>query len=158
MTASSPTPTAMASVTTMTVTAATTAARSASGAILGRLAKFRRHLGLFYGAAQQVFDRPEFILLFFADKSKRDAIGLRARGTADPMDIILPIVWYIVVDDHLDIVDVDTTGEDVGCDQDGQTAALLNSHQDIFPASLVKVGMDLFYIENGIVSIPWSIA
>ena len=34
------------------------------------------------------------------------------------MDVVLPVGWKVVVDDEGDLLDVDTTGEQVGGDQD----------------------------------------
>jgi hypothetical protein len=56
----------------------------------------------------------------FAAGDERDgaATAAGAPGPADAMDVILDVVGKIVIEDHLDVVDVDAAGGDVGGDQE----------------------------------------
>ena len=57
------------------------------------------------------------------------------------VDVILTIVGIVVVDDELDIVDVETSGSDVGGDEDGGAAGL-ELAQHPLPLLLLFVTVD----------------
>ena len=106
----------------------TTAARSTgrgttTGIVFGRWSELFGDFGFFHRAAQEVFDNAEFILFFFADKSIGLSIGLGPGRASDTMYIIFSVVGNIVIDHHFYIVDVDTPGEDIRCDEDRQAPA-----------------------------------
>ena len=96
--------------------------------------------------AQQLFDHPEFILLFLADEGECDPVGLGTSCPADAMYIVFAVVGDIVIDDHFDVVDIDPTGKNVCGDEDRQPAAP-ELQQDLFALRLLEIGMDLLYIE-----------
>jgi len=105
---------------------------SAPGMIFRRGAKLFGDDRFIHGMTEQVFDRFEFILFFFADEGESDAIRLRPCGTADPMDIIFAVIGNVVIDDHFDIVDIDTSGKDIRRNQDWQAPAF-ELEQNLLP-------------------------
>lgn len=69
--------------------------------------------------AQQLFDLREFPVLLFGHKRDRSTRGLRTCRATDAVYIVFAVVWYIVIDDELDMVDVDTPAEDIRSHEDG---------------------------------------
>ena len=57
------------------------------------------------------------------------------------VDVILAIIWIVVVDDKLDIIDVEASGGDVGGDEDGGAAGL-ELAQHPLPLLLLLVTVD----------------
>lgn len=128
--------------------ARTTMPRLGPGAriILGRRPELLRYSGLIHRRSQQLFDAAKLILLLFADKCISNPIGLRARGPADTMNVIFPIVRDIIVDNHLDIVDIDATRQDIRSYQDRQPLTP-ELQQHLFPSTLLQIAVNFFDIE-----------
>src|SRR6185437_7370369 len=133
----------------MTGPAASPPTRTARpGFIFGSGAKLLRHRGFRDRLAEQVLDEVKLILFFFADKRDGYTVGLRPGRSPDTMDIILAVIGDIVIDHHLDVVDVDPPGKDVGSHQDRQTTAP-EFQQYFLPGRLFEIGMDLLDVEPG---------
>lgn len=111
------TPTVTSTVAAPTASPAAFATRS--GTIFGRRPELRGHLCLGHGLAQQLFDATKLVLLFFADKGDGHTVGLGTCGPADAMDIVFAIIGDVVIDHHLDIVDIDTPGKNIGSNEYG---------------------------------------
>jgi hypothetical protein len=62
------------------------------------------------------------------------------------MDIILAVVGNVIVDDHLDVVDIDPAGQDIRGHQDRQSLAS-EFQQDLLTLRLLQITMDLLDIE-----------
>ena len=96
--------------------------------------------------AKQGFDGGEFSLVFFVDQRDGGAFGLCPRGSADAVDIVFAVVGNVEIDYHVDIFNIDATGNDVGGYQDVEflTPEFV---QHFLPFRLVEVGMDLLCIQ-----------
>lgn len=66
---------------------------------------------------QQLFDRPELIVIVGRYKAGRPAARLHSSGAANPMHVIFRRVRKIVINDVTDIGDIDPTGSNVRCYQ-----------------------------------------
>ena len=59
----------------------------------------------------------------------------------NPMDVVLTVVGVVVVDDKLDIIHVQTTGGDIGSDEDAG-GSVLELTEDPVPLLLLLVAVD----------------
>jgi hypothetical protein len=102
--------------TTFTIIAstATAAAYAALGVVLRHGPELVRHLCLGDLLAYQLFDPRKLSLLLFSDKGVSGTIGRRAGRTADAVYVVFAVIGHVVVDDQVDVVDVDSTAQDVG--------------------------------------------
>src|SRR5690349_22462304 len=64
--------------------------------------------------ARELFDSAEQVVLLGRGEARRAPARLRARGAADPVDVVLREVGKVEVDDVPDLGDVDAAGGDVG--------------------------------------------
>ena len=78
------------------------------------LAKSLGQRQLLYLLAQEVLYRLESIDVVFANKGDSLSIAIGTGCTTDAVYIVLGVARYIVVDDHADIIDVDTTCHNIG--------------------------------------------
>ena len=53
-----------------------------------------------------------------SDEVDSDTLSAESTATADTMDVVLTVGWQIVVDDEGNLLDIDTTGEQVGSNED----------------------------------------
>ena len=58
-------------------------------------------------------------LVFFADQSSGKASLACSASSSNTMDIIVDVGWHIKVDDVGNVVDIKTSGSDIGGDQEG---------------------------------------
>lgn len=78
------------------------------------LAKSLGQRQFLYLLAQEVLYRLESIDVVFANKGDSLSIAIGTGCTTDAVYIVLGVARYIVVDDHADIIDVDTTCHNIG--------------------------------------------
>ena len=69
----------------------------------------------------------ETVNVCVADEGDGLSVAVGTGSTTNTVDIVFGIVWYVVVDDDTDIINVDAAGYDIG------------SHKDIGHASLETV-------------------
>lgn len=82
-------------------------------------------------SAVELFDFSHHAHIISGDKVDSNTLTTETSTTADTMDVVLTVGREIVVDDQRHLLDVDTTGKQVGGDQDtGRTGAEL-LHDDI---------------------------
>ena len=67
--------------------------------------------------ADRLLDRAQIVLFFRSDERERVAVRLRARGTADAVDVVLRHVRHVEVHDVAERLDVDAARGDVGRDE-----------------------------------------
>ncbi len=75
------------------------------------------------------------------DEGDRDALGTRAAGPADAVQVRLLVLGGLVVDDVGDALDVDTAGRDVGADEDVDLA-VAEGAQRLLAGALAEVAVD----------------
>ena len=68
--------------------------------------------------ANQFLDRPQIAAFARTAKRQRDAGRSSAAGSPNPVDVAVRVQRHVIVNDVCNPVDVDTTGRDIGCDQD----------------------------------------
>lgn len=51
-----------------------------------------------------------------ADKRDTETLGTETTGTTDTMQVRIGVLWKIVVDSQIDLLDIDTTSKDVSSD------------------------------------------
>ena len=95
----------------------------------------------FHRAAREFLDPRQQAVLFGRGEARRAAAGLRARGAADAMHVILGHMGHVEVDHVADLGDVDATRRDVGGDEDAMFAAA-EPFERLAPLRLRAVGMD----------------
>ena len=118
----------------------------AAGMVFGCRTELLRYGRLGNGLAQQFFDDPEFVLLFFADEGECDPVRFGPCRAADPVNIVLAVVGDIVIDHHFYVVDIDAAGKDVRGHEDGKASAL-EFQQYLFAGCLLQVRMDFADVE-----------
>ena len=96
--------------------------------------------------AEELLDLMEGIHIVFVDQGDGNAVAVGTRRTSDAVNIVFGIVRNVVVDHHCDVVDVDTTGQDVRSHQDIDLSALELEHH-IVALGLFKVGVHLTAVD-----------
>ncbi len=69
---------------------------------------------LLYHLLQELLYLLEPVLVFFAHEGDGSTIAVGTGCTADAVNVIFCIVRNIIIDDHLNIIDVDSTRHNVG--------------------------------------------
>ena len=92
-------------------------------------------------AAQEGLDVAQERRLVHAHERDRLAVGARAAGPTDAVDVVLGDHRQLVVDDVGQLLDVEAAGGDVGRHEDGD-AALLEVGQRLDPLGLALVAVD----------------
>ena len=105
------------------------------GLIVGSFAEFCRQGILFYFPSKEFLYALEEIYLIVRDKSNGDAVTFCPGCSSYAMHIILDIPWHIIVDDHLDIININAPGHNICCHKD-INAARLEAEHHIIPFSL----------------------
>ncbi len=108
--------------------------------IVRSLAQFCRQDILLYLTSEEFLDALEEIYLIVRDKGNGNAVTLCPCRPAYAMHIILHISGHIIVDDHLDIVNINAASHDVRSHQYVDAARLETEHH-VIPFSLREVGM-----------------
>ena len=103
--------------------------------IIRSLAQFCRQCILLYLTSKELLYALEEIYLIVRDKSNGDAIALCPGCSSYAMHIVLDIPWHIIVDDHLDIIDIYASRHDI-CSHKNIYAARLEAEHHIIPFSL----------------------
>ena len=85
-------------------------------------------------------------LLGFTNKSDGASIVVGAGRTSDAVYVVLAVMRHVVVDDQADVVDVDTTGHDVGSHQDVDAAVAELVH-DFLTLALLQVGVHFAHVQ-----------
>lgn len=68
---------------------------------------------------EALLDRLEdSLVVWAAHKRDTETLGSETTGTTDAVEVGIGLVGHVVVDGHVDALDVDTTTEDVGGDTD----------------------------------------
>lgn len=123
---------------------AVTAAATSSGASSFSRIVFRSRAELFghghFGdrSADELFDRIEFILFFFADECIGHSVCLGAGRPSYTVYIVLSIVGHIVIDHQVDVIYVDAATKDIRSHQDLEASAA-EFQQYFFPGRLVEI-------------------
>ena len=89
-----------------------------------------------------MLDALEAVHVIVAHKSDGLAIAIGTGGTTDTVYVILAIGWHIVVDNQTDIVDIDTTGHNIGSHQHIGLSGLKTIHS-LIALGLREVGVHL---------------
>ena len=84
-------------------------------------------------------------LLGFTNKSDGTSVVVGAGRTSDAVYVVLAIMRHVVVDDQADVVDVDTTGHDVGSHQNVDAAVAELVH-DFLTLTLFQVGVHFAHV------------
>ena len=103
--------------------------------IVGSFAQFCRQGILFYFPSKEFLYALKEIYLIVRDKSNGDAVTFCPGCSSYAMHIILNISWNIIVDDHLDIININAPGHNICCHKDIDAARLEAEHH-IIPFSL----------------------
>jgi hypothetical protein len=67
-----------------------------------------------YLSVQLILDLEEVGLVIFSDEVDGNSEVTESAGSADSMKVNVGVLGEVEVDDHVDSLDVDTSGEDVG--------------------------------------------
>ena len=96
----------------------------------------KRHL--LYHLLQELLNllEPEHVL--FVDEGDGSTVAVGTCCTTDAVNVIFGIVRHVIIDNHLDVVDVDTTSHDVGSHEHVILTALELEHH-IITLSLLQV-------------------
>lgn len=105
---------------TATFVIATTGATSR--VVFGRFSQFLGNRDFIDIPTQEIFNSFELGLLFLTDKSNGATIMVGTSCTADAVYIILAVMWYIVVDYQTNIVNVYSSRNNIGSNQDIDSA------------------------------------
>ena len=89
-----------------------------------------------------MLDALEAVHIGIAYKGDGLAIAIGTGGTTDTVYVILAIRWYIVVDNQSDIVDINTTGHNIGSHQHIGLSGLKAVHH-LVALGLREVGVHL---------------
>ncbi len=68
--------------------------------------------------AVELFNFPHHSYVVSRNKVDCNAFSPESSTTANAMDVVLAVGRKVVVDDQRDLLDVDTTSEQVSCDED----------------------------------------
>ncbi len=121
------------------------------GLVVRCLAKFLRQRIFYYLAAKEFLNAFEEIYLIVGNECDGNAVALSACCTANAVDIVFDIARNVVVDDHLNVVDVYAACYDVGSHENVDVAGLEAEHH-LITLSLRQVGVhgttaDIFLYE-----------
>lgn len=97
--------------------------------------QFCRQGILLYFTSKEFLYALEEIYLIVRDKSNGNTISFCPGCSSNAMNIILDISWHIIVDDHLDIININATCHNICCHKDIYAARLESEHH-IVPFSL----------------------
>lgn len=115
---------------------------SRHGLVFGSLAQAIRQRELLYGSPEEFLYLHEKTNLTTTHERDGRSEAVSACCSPYAVNIILSVVWDIVVDDHLNIVDVDAAGNNVGGHKHVNVPVLETMH-DLVALALVEVGMHL---------------
>ena len=79
----------------------------------------------------ELFNVPEHTDVLGSHKVDRDTLSSETTTTTDTVNVVLSVCREIVVDDQRDLLDINTTGEQVGGDQDTRRSRTELLHQDL---------------------------
>jgi hypothetical protein len=60
----------------------------------------------------------DLVILLGADEGDGETLGTKTASTTDAMKVGIGVLWQIVVDGQVDLLDIDTTAEDVSSNAD----------------------------------------
>ena len=66
---------------------------------------------------ERTFNITEHADIVGGDEVDGDTFASESSATTDTMDVVLPVCGEIVVDDQRNLLDIDSTGEEIGGDQ-----------------------------------------
>ena len=69
-------------------------------------------------SAVELFDFSHHSYVISRNKVDRDTFSSKSSTATDTMNVIFTVGRQVVVDDQRDLLDIDTTGEQIGGDQD----------------------------------------
>ncbi len=99
------------------------------------------HIDLLDADLVALFDVPEEHLFRFGNEHDRLSFSTRATGTADAVDVGFRIFRYVVVDDEVDIVHIETACRYVGGDE-GRDFAALETLEGALALALFEVAVE----------------
>jgi len=76
------------------------------------------HWHLLNLSAVKLFDFSHHAHIFSSNEVDRDTLSSETTSTTDSVDVVLTVGREVVVDDQGDLLDIDTTSQQVGGDQD----------------------------------------
>lgn len=88
----------------------------------------RRHRILQYLSSQELLYPLEQVDVLLRHQCYCYAVALSTGSTPYAMNVILHVVGHVIVDDHQDVVYVNTTGNDVCCHEHVNLASLETVH------------------------------
>jgi len=103
--------------------------------IVGSVAQFCRHDILLNLTSQEFLYALEEVYLIVRDKGDGDAVTFCPGCSSYAMHVVLDISWHIIVDDHLDIINVYASRHNVCCHKH-INAARLEAEHHVIPFSL----------------------
>lgn len=109
-----------------------------SRVVFGRFSQFLGNRDFIDVPTQEIFNSFELGLLFLTDKSNGATIMVGTSCTADAVYIILAVMWNIVVDYQTNIVNVYSSRNNIGSNQNIDSATFKFTH-NLFPLGLLQV-------------------
>ena len=79
----------------------------------------------------ELFDVPQVPDVTFGEEVDGYTLPSEAAGATDTVDVVLAVGGEVEVDDQGDLLDVDTAGEEVRCDEDAGGAGAELAHDDV---------------------------
>lgn len=101
-----------------------------SRVVFGRFSQFLGNRDFIDVPTQEIFNSFELGLLFLTDKSNGATIMVGTSCTADAVYIILAVMWYIVVDYQTNIVNVYSSRNNIGSNQNILNSRIICSRWD----------------------------
>ena len=111
-----------------TAAATSTGLAHGSGLVFGCFAEAFGEWCLGDFTFEETLDSHKITDVLVGNEGDGNAVTLGASGTSNAVDIVFGVVRHVVVDDAEDVVDVDTSGYDVGGDEDVDLSGLEAVH------------------------------
>jgi len=89
----------------------------------------------------ETFNALQFVDLPAGNKRKCSPGSSNPAGTPDPVHVILFIPGQVVIENHFDIIDIDTASGDIRCHQEFQAGSTKSIHYPV-PLALVHAAVD----------------
>ena len=80
----------------------------------------------------------EFALFFFRHERNGCTVGISSGRATDAMNVILRVMRYVIINDQSYLIDIDTSGNNIGCHQNIDFIIFKIKH-DRFALQLLQV-------------------
>lgn len=70
-------------------------------------------------------------VVVLSGKVDGNTLATETSGTTDTVNVVFPVGWEIIIDDHGDLLDVDTTSQKIGGDEDTRGAGTELTHDHV---------------------------